>query len=86
LGKAALSLRPERLEIGPGPIAGLDNDLPGTVEFVSYLGAQIDIHVRLSPADRLVVQVANRAGAFVPEVGQTAHVGWRASAGQVFAD
>jgi len=85
-GRAALSLRPERLEIGPGPLPGLDNDLSGTVEFVSYLGAQIDIHVRLSPADRLVVQVANRAGAFVPEVGQTAHVGWRASAGQVFAD
>src|SRR6188768_79377 len=57
-GRAALSLRPERLEIGPGPLPGLDNDLSGTVEFVSYLGAQIDIHVRLSPADRLVVQVA----------------------------
>ena len=84
-GKAALSLRPERLEIGPGPIAGLDNDLPGTVEFVSYLGAQIDIHVRLSPADRLVVQIANRGG-FAPEVGQQVHVGWRASAGQVFAE
>ena len=85
-GRAALSLRPERLEIGPEPLAGLDNDLPGTVEFVSYLGAQIDIHVRLSPADRLVVQTANRAGGFAPEVGQTVHVGWQASAGQVFAD
>ncbi|MBS0526210.1 MAG: ABC transporter ATP-binding protein [Proteobacteria bacterium] len=84
-GKAALSLRPERLEIAPGPIAGLDNDLPGTVEFVSYLGAQIDIHVRLSPADRLVVQIANRGG-FAPEVGQRVHVGWRASAGQVFRE
>jgi putative spermidine/putrescine transport system ATP-binding protein len=85
-GRAALSLRPERLEIGPGPLAGLDNDLAGTVEFVSYLGAQIDIHVRLSPADRLVVQVANRADAFAPEIGQTVHVGWRASVGQVFRD
>jgi putative spermidine/putrescine transport system ATP-binding protein len=84
-GKATLSLRPERLEIGPGPLAGLDNDLPGTVEFVSYLGAQIDIHVRLSPADRLVVQIANRGG-FTPEVGQPVHVGWRASAGQVFGE
>jgi putative spermidine/putrescine transport system ATP-binding protein len=83
-GKASLSLRPERLEIGPGPL-GLDNDLPGTVEFVSYLGAQIDIHVRLSPADRLVVQIANRGG-FAPEVGQRVHVGWRASAGQVFRE
>jgi putative spermidine/putrescine transport system ATP-binding protein len=86
LGKAALSLRPERLEIGPGALTGLDNDLSGTVEFVSYLGAQIDIHVRLSPADRLVVQTANRAGGFAPEVGQTVHVGWQAPAGQVFTE
>ena len=85
-GKAALSLRPERIEIAPAPLAGLDNDLPGTVEFVSYLGAQIDIHVRLSPADRLVVQVANRADGFSPEVGQQVHVGWQASAGQVFGE
>jgi putative spermidine/putrescine transport system ATP-binding protein len=84
-GKAALSLRPERLEIGPEPLAGLDNNLPGTVEFVSYLGAQIDIHVRLSPGDRLVVQIANRGG-FAPEVGQTVHVGWHAAAGQVFKE
>jgi putative spermidine/putrescine transport system ATP-binding protein len=84
-GKAALSLRPERVEIAAQSLAGLDNCLPGTVEFVSYLGAQIDIHVRLSPSDRLVVQIANRAGGFSPEVGQAVHVGWSASAGQVFA-
>ena len=87
-GRAVLSLRPERIEIGPlapsGPRSGLDNSLSGTVEFVSYLGALIDIHVRLSPADRLVVQIANRDGGFAPEVGQKVHVGWRASAGQVF--
>jgi putative spermidine/putrescine transport system ATP-binding protein len=51
---------------------------------VSYLGALIDIHVRLSPADRLVVQIANREGGFAPEVGQAVHVGWPASAGLVF--
>jgi putative spermidine/putrescine transport system ATP-binding protein len=83
-GKASLSLRPERLEIAGAALAGLDNCLPGTVEFVSYLGAMIDIHVRLSPADRLVVQTANREGGFTPEIGQSVHVGWRASAGQVF--
>ena len=83
-GKASLSLRPERIEIAPAPLSGLDNSLPGTVEFVSYLGALIDIHVRLSPVDRLVVQMANREGGFAPEVGQKVHVGWRASAGQVF--
>jgi putative spermidine/putrescine transport system ATP-binding protein len=84
-GKASLSLRPERLEVAAAPLAGLDNNLPGTVEFVSYLGAMIDIHVRLSPADRLVVQVANREGGFAPEVGHAVHVGWRASTGQVFS-
>jgi putative spermidine/putrescine transport system ATP-binding protein len=83
-GRAALSLRPERVEIGLQPRSGLDNSLPGTVEFVSYLGALIDIHVRLSPSDRLVVQIANREGGFTPEVGQPVHVGWPASAGQVF--
>jgi putative spermidine/putrescine transport system ATP-binding protein len=83
-GRAVLSLRPERIEIGLEPRSGLDNSLSGTVEFVSYLGALIDIHVRLSPSDRLVVQIANREGGFTPEVGQPVHVGWPASAGQVF--
>jgi putative spermidine/putrescine transport system ATP-binding protein len=84
LGRAVLSLRPERVEIGLQPRSGLDNSLSGTVEFVSYLGALIDIHIRLSPSDRLVVQIANREGGFTPEVGQPVHVGWPASAGQVF--
>ncbi len=83
-GKASLALRPERVEIAAAAQPGLDNSLPGTVEFVSYLGALIDIHVRLSPADRLVVQIANRDGGFAPEVGQHVFVGWPASAGQVF--
>jgi len=83
-GAAVLSLRPERVEIGPAPLVGLDNQLQGTVEFVSYLGSLIDIHVRLSPEDRLVVQIANREGGFSPDVGQPVHVGWPLSAGQVF--
>ena len=82
-GPASLSLRPERVAIASQP-PGLDNSLPGTVEFVSYLGASIDIHVRLSPSDRLVVQIANRDGGFSADVGQAVHVGWQATAGQVF--
>jgi putative spermidine/putrescine transport system ATP-binding protein len=85
-GRGVLALRPERLQVAPAPIGALDNRLPGTVEFVSYLGALIDIHVRLSPADRLVVQIANREGGFAPEVGQAVHVGWPASAGLVFTE
>src|SRR6187401_833649 len=34
-GRAVLSLRPERIEIGLQPRSGLDNSLSGTVEFVS---------------------------------------------------
>ncbi len=83
-GPGALSLRPERLEVSTARQPGLDNSLPGTVEFVSYLGALIDIHVRLSPSDRVVVQVANRDGGFAAAVGQSVFVGWQASAGQVF--
>jgi putative spermidine/putrescine transport system ATP-binding protein len=88
-GKAVLALRPEQVEIGPPPSpsdarSGLDNALAGTVEFVSYLGAQIDIHVRLSPTDRVVVQIANREGGFSPEVGHPVQVGWPSSVGRVF--
>ena len=63
----------------------MDNSLPGAVEFVSYLGAPIDMHVRLSPEERVVVQVPNRAGGFVPKVGEQVHVGWPAANGIVFA-
>ena len=62
------------------------NGTTGTVEFVSYLGALMDIHVRLSPADRVVVQIANRDGSFAPQVGQQVHVGWPAAAGLVFTE
>jgi len=85
-GRGVLALRPERLQVAAAPIVALDNRLPGTVEFVSYLGALTDIHVRVSPADRLVVQIANREGGFAPAVGQAVHVGWPASAGLVFID
>jgi len=84
LGRGSLALRPERVGIAQTPWIGLDNSLPGTVEFVSYLGALIDIHVRLSPRDRLIVHVANREDGFAPEVGQAVHVGWPASAGRIF--
>ena len=80
-GAAALLLRPERLSLGAN---GMDNCLPGRVEFVSYLGAVLELHVRLSPADRVVVQLSNR-GVAAPAVGDTVDVGWQRDAGMVFA-
>jgi putative spermidine/putrescine transport system ATP-binding protein len=81
-GAAVLALRPERLSLDAGT---QDNRLPGKVEFVSYLGAVLELHVRLSPADRVVVQLPNRGGAAIPNVGDAVEVGWRRDAGMVFA-
>jgi putative spermidine/putrescine transport system ATP-binding protein len=83
-GAAVLALRPERLSFGTVPL-GLANDLVGTVEFVSYLGAVLDVRVRLSERDRVVVQVPNRQDGGAPAVGSAVHVGWPAEAGRLFA-
>jgi putative spermidine/putrescine transport system ATP-binding protein len=64
----------------------LDNRLSGTVELVSYLGAMIDVHVRVSPADRLVVSQPNRADGQVPKEGDKIEIGWSAQAAGVFPD
>ena len=82
LGAASLLLRPERLHLGSPN--GMDNAMPGRVEFVSYLGAVLELHVRLSPADRVVVQLPNRGDA-APAVGDHVIVAWQRDAGMVFA-
>jgi putative spermidine/putrescine transport system ATP-binding protein len=84
-GPATLALRPERMLIGNAPQPGVDNDLPGVVEFVSYLGATVDMHVRLSAKERVVVQIPNRAGSPVPQVGEKVHVAWLAANSIVFS-
>ena len=84
-GSAALALRPERLSLGASAM-GLTNEFNGAVEFVSYLGAVIDVHVRLSPADRVMVQVPNRGDDAVLQIGDTIAVGWPREAAMVFAD
>jgi len=85
-GRSVLALRPERLELARAPLTALDNSCAGVVEFVSYLGAAVDVHVRLSPEDRIIVQLANRVGGDVPEVGAKVHIGWKADAALAFAD
>src|SRR5262245_58184926 len=77
-GAASLLLRPERLHLGPAN--GMDNAMPGRVEFVSYLGAVLELHVRLSPSDRVVVQLPNRGDA-APDVGDDVTVAWHREAG-----
>jgi putative spermidine/putrescine transport system ATP-binding protein len=84
VGSAALALRPERIVVDTVPLAGVDNSLPGVVEFVSYLGPAIDMHVRISVEERVVAQIPNRAGGLLPKVGDKVHVGWPAGNGIVF--
>ena len=62
----------------------MDNSLPGVVEFISYLGSQVDMHVRMSPKERVIVQIPNRPEQPLPKVGEQVHVGWGKSTGRVF--
>ena len=83
-GPASIALRPERVVIGEA--AGtLPNAYDGTVEFVSYLGAAIDIHVKLSDSDRVIAQTANRPGGHAPALGDRVALGWPLDAAKVFA-
>ena len=50
----------------------------------AYLGASIDVHVRVSPADRIVITQPNRGQ--IPEEGDRTEVGWPAGAAVVFPD
>jgi len=65
-------------------MSAADNGFPGEVEFVSYLGGLIDIHVRLSPSDLVIAQIPNRQDGFVPAVGDKVHVGWTTASASVF--
>jgi putative spermidine/putrescine transport system ATP-binding protein len=84
-GPATLALRPERVTVAPvGKMNGPENRFPGDVEFVSYLGGLIDIHVRLSPDDVVIAQVPNRADGYLPAVGDKVDVGWATGSSVVF--
>jgi putative spermidine/putrescine transport system ATP-binding protein len=83
-GAASLALRPERLALTSAAMPALDNNFPGAVEFISYLGSQVDLHVRLSPKDRVIVQIQNRPEQKLPAIGEHVHIGWSRSTGRVF--
>ncbi len=83
-GQAALALRPERLALLNGAAPAMENSFSGTVEFISYLGSQVDLHVRLSPKERVIVQLPNRGEQPLPVIGEQVQVGWSKSTGRVF--
>jgi len=81
-----LAVRPERLSIVADVDASADNSFPGTVEFAAYLGGILEYHVRLTPADRLLVQTPNKQGDHAHAVGDRVHLQWPAQASLVLAD
>jgi len=83
-GNASLALRPERLALSTTASPAMDNSFAGTVEFISYLGSQVDLHVRLSPKERVIVQIQNRPEQKLPDIGEAVQVGWSKSTGRVF--
>jgi putative spermidine/putrescine transport system ATP-binding protein len=82
--RASLALRPERLALMSAAAPAMDNSFPGAVEFISYLGSQVDLHVRLSPKERVIVQIQNRPEQPLPVIGEQVHIGWSKSTGRVF--
>ncbi|MFC5422024.1 MAG: Fe3+/spermidine/putrescine ABC transporter ATP-binding protein [Stutzerimonas stutzeri] len=82
-GPATLALRPERLAIGAQAEA-CANHFPARVEHVSYLGALLDIDVRLTEQDRILLQIPNRPGAAEPKPGDMITIGWAEDAGLVY--
>ncbi len=84
-GPATLALRPERMRLAAEPQPGMDNDIAGVVEFVSYLGATIDVRVRLSSQERVLVQVSSNGANRPPRAGESVRVAWPAASSIVFA-
>ncbi|MEQ8398430.1 ABC transporter ATP-binding protein [Thalassobaculum sp.] len=83
-GPATLALRPERVTVTPEVASDVENGFIGEVEFVSYLGGLIDLHVRLSPSDVVIAQIPNREDGFMPRTGDKVHVGWTVASASVF--
>ncbi len=74
-GPAVLALRTERLAIG-GEATSCANHFAAKVDYVSYLGAQLDLHLHLNDHDRMVLQVPNKQGENEPKPGDTLAIGW----------
>ena len=83
-GRATLALRPERLVLTTAAAPAMDNSFPGVVEFISYLGSQVDLHVRLTPQERVIAQIQNRPEQPLPSIGDPVSIGWSRSTGRVF--
>jgi putative spermidine/putrescine transport system ATP-binding protein len=82
-GPATLAIRPERCRLGASAQT-CENQLTGQVEFVSYLGSALDIHVRLGTQTKIIVQLSNQGSVQEPQLGETVQIGWASTAGLLY--
>jgi putative spermidine/putrescine transport system ATP-binding protein len=71
--RTTLSLRPERVMIGPD---GLANSFNAQVKELIYLGDHIRTRVRLCGNDEFVIKIPNASNHASLSVGETVKVGW----------
>ncbi|GAB4183588.1 MAG: ABC transporter ATP-binding protein [Thalassobaculales bacterium] len=62
-GPCALTVRPERLKLAAGPAPEGSNQWPATIERVVYLGARLEVHLRLAGGLAAMAEAANDGAA-----------------------
>ena len=75
--RASLSIRPERIELGPED-GVMCNNVPGWIEELIYLGDHIRVRISLSSNDEFIVKVRNAADRRPLKEGDEILVGWYA--------
>ncbi len=75
--RATLSIRPERIELGPDD-GVMCNNVPGRIKELIYLGDHIRVRISLCGTDEFIVKVRNDADRRTLNVGDEILVGWYA--------
>ncbi|MEW5422761.1 ABC transporter ATP-binding protein [Amorphus sp. 3PC139-8] len=75
--RTTLSLRPERVEIQPGPELG--NSLEARVREMIFLGDHIRVRLAVAGNEEFIVKVPNKHDEHELKEGETTTVGWHAS-------
>ena len=78
----ALVVRPEMIELGAAPVGSPYNELVGTIDIVTYLGAVTDLELLLDSGERIHVHRSNRTPGYVEQFrcGEKLTVHWPPSA------
>jgi putative spermidine/putrescine transport system ATP-binding protein len=78
----ALVVRPEMIELGAAPSGSPYNELEGTIDIITYLGAVTDLELLLDSGERVHVHRSNRTPGYVEQFrrGERLTVHWPPSA------